>query len=139
MTRFASGQLAWRQQLTSPQPNAAPLSPSSALSQLHRGRGRAFQEALLEQFIQCIGIYPVGSAVELNTGEAGIVIAQNAARRLLPRVIVMLDSGGMRMQPQLVLDLMKEPKTPTGQPYRIRRALTLDQLPLNDDDFLLYP
>ena len=58
---------------------------------------RAFEETLLEQFIQCIGIYPVGGAVELNTGEAGLVIAQNPLRRLLPRVMVMLDAGGKRM------------------------------------------
>jgi HD-GYP domain-containing protein (c-di-GMP phosphodiesterase class II) len=125
--------------LTSPRQNACPLSPSRALSQLHKERGRAFEEALLEQFIQCIGIYPVGGAVELNTGEAGLVIAQNPLRRLLPRVMVMLDSGGKRIHPQMILDLMKEPKTATGDPYKIRRALPLDQLPVEEDDFLLYP
>jgi HD-GYP domain-containing protein (c-di-GMP phosphodiesterase class II) len=125
--------------LTSPQPGAAPLSPSRALSQLHKDRGLAFEEGLLEQFIQCIGIYPVGGAVELNNGEAGLVIAQNPMRRLLPRVMVMLDAEGKRMHPQLILDLMKEPKTRGGEPYRIRRALPLDQLPIDEDDFLLYP
>jgi HD-GYP domain-containing protein (c-di-GMP phosphodiesterase class II) len=125
--------------LTSPRQNACPLSPSRALSQLHKERGRAFEETLLEQFIQCIGIYPVGGAVELNTGEAGLVIAQNPLRRLLPRVMVMLDTAGKRIHPQLILDLMKEPKTPAGESYKIRRALPLDQLPLEEDDFLLYP
>jgi hypothetical protein len=108
------------------------------LSQLHKERGRAFEEALLEQFIQCIGIYPVGGAVELNTGEAGLVIAQNPLRRLLPRVMVMLDADGKRIHPQVILDLMKEPKTPNGERYKIQRALPLDQLPLEEDDFLLY-
>jgi HD-GYP domain-containing protein (c-di-GMP phosphodiesterase class II) len=125
--------------LTSPQPNVAPLSPSRALSQLHKDRGQAYEEALLEQFIQCIGIYPVGGAVELNTGEAGLVIAQNPMRRLLPRVMVMLDAHGKRLHPQIILDLMKEPKTSTGEAYRIKRALPLDQLPIDEDDFLLYP
>jgi HD-GYP domain-containing protein (c-di-GMP phosphodiesterase class II) len=125
--------------LTSPRQNACPVSPSRALSQLHKERGRAFEETLLEQFIQCIGIYPVGGAVELNTGEAGLVISQNPLRRLLPRVMVMLDAAGKRMHPQVILDLMKEPRTPNGEPYKIRRALPLDQLPLEEDDFLLYP
>ena len=125
--------------LTSPRHNACPLSPSRALSQLHKERGRAFEETLLEQFIQCIGIYPVGGAVELNTGEAGLVIAQNPLRRLLPRVMVMLDAAGKRIHPQLILDLIKEPKTRDGEPYKIKRALPLDQLPLEEDDFLLYP
>jgi HD-GYP domain-containing protein (c-di-GMP phosphodiesterase class II) len=124
--------------LTSPQPKVAPLSPSRALSQLHKDRGQAYEEALLEQFIQCIGIYPVGGAVELNTGEAGLVIAQNPMRRLLPRVMVMLGPDGKRLHPQVILDLMKEPKTKSGEPYRIKRALPLDQLPIEEDDFLLY-
>ena len=125
--------------LTSPRPGVAPLSPSRALSQLHKDRGQAYEEALLEQFIQCMGIYPVGGAVELNTGEAGLVIAQNPMRRLLPRVMVMLDANGKRLHPQVILDLMKEPKTSTGEAYRIKRALSLDQLPIDEDDFLLYP
>jgi hypothetical protein len=81
----------------------------------------------------------VGGAVELNTGEAGLVIAQNPMRRLLPRVMVMLDANGKRLHPQVILDLMKEPKTRTGESYRIKRALPLDQLPIDEDDFLLYP
>ncbi len=56
------------------------VSASNALSLLHKLRGTLFHEALVEQFIQCIGIYPVGSAVELSSGEIGIVIAQNLVR-----------------------------------------------------------
>ena len=33
----------------------------------------------------------MGSLVELHSGEIGIVIAQNPAMRLLPRVMVVLD------------------------------------------------
>jgi len=32
--------------------------PSNALSLMHKLRGKLFHEALVEQFIQCIGIYP---------------------------------------------------------------------------------
>ena len=49
-----------------------------------RGAAASFSPALVEQFIQCVGVYPVGSAVELNSGEVGIVIAQNPLRRLQP-------------------------------------------------------
>jgi hypothetical protein len=34
---------------------------------------------------------------------------------------------------------MKEPKTSAGEAYRVKRALPLDQLPIDEDDFLLYP
>ena len=43
----------------------------------HKWRGTAFHPILVEQFIRCIGIFPVGAVVELNSGEVAVVIAQN--------------------------------------------------------------
>ncbi|MGZ8231510.1 MAG: HD-GYP domain-containing protein [Burkholderiales bacterium] len=124
--------------LTSARAFAEPRSPSSALNLLHTMRGKCFHEALVEQFIQCVGIYPVGSAIELNTGEIGIVITQNLVRRLQPRVMVILDQNLKQLpQPHLILDLIKEPKTGMGEPYRIRRTLPLVKLPLNVNELLL--
>jgi HD-GYP domain-containing protein (c-di-GMP phosphodiesterase class II) len=123
--------------LTSARPYAEQLSPSNALGQLYKLRGKLFHGALTEQFIQCIGIYPVGSVVELNTGEIGIVIAQNLVRRLQPRVMVVLDRDWKPLPTQLVLDLMKEPRATSNEPYRIRRTLPKDKLPLDPRDFFL--
>jgi hypothetical protein len=104
---------------------------------MHKLRTTLFHDALVEQFIQCIGIYPVGSAVELNTGEIGIVIAQNLVRRLQPRVMVILDKNLQAIQPQFILDLVKEPKTAADEPYRIRRTLPKDKLPIDPSEFFL--
>jgi cyclic di-GMP phosphodiesterase len=123
--------------LTSARPYAEQASPSNALSLMHKLRGQLFHDALVEQFIQCIGIYPVGSAVELNTGEVGIVIAQNLVRRLQPRVMIILDGDWKPVYPQLILDLVKEPKSATGGTYRIRRTLPKDKLPIDPDEFFL--
>src|SRR4051812_43770806 len=54
--------------LTAPQPFGENMSPANALSVIYKGRGKLFHPALVEQFIQCIGVYPVGSVVELNSG-----------------------------------------------------------------------
>ncbi len=123
--------------LTSVRPYAEQVSPSAALNMLHRLRGTLFNELLVEKFIQCIGIYPVGSTVELNTGEVGIVIAQNLARRLQPRVMVILDAGGKPIRPQVILDLFKEPKATPDEPYRIVRTLPRNTLPIDLNQFLL--
>jgi HD-GYP domain-containing protein (c-di-GMP phosphodiesterase class II) len=123
--------------LTSARAYAEQASPSNALSLMHKLRGKLFHEALVEQFIQCIGIYPVGSAVELNTGEVGIVIAQNLVRRLQPRVMVILDRDWKPIYPQLILDLVKEPKATADEPYRIRRTLPKDKLPIDPSEFFL--
>jgi len=121
---------------TSVRPYAVQMSPSAALNALHKLRGTLYDEMLVEKFIECIGIYPVGSTVELNTGEVGIVIAQNLARRLKPRVMVILDAGLKPIRPQVILDLVKEPKATPDEPYRIMRTLPRDQLPIDLEQFL---
>ena len=84
---------------------------------------RQFHPALVEQFIQCIGVFPVGSVVELNSGEIAIVIAQNMVRRMQPRVMVVKDMNGNPLKPYKMLDLMKEPKVRPDETYRIQRSL----------------
>lgn len=78
-----------------PRPKGGHMSASRALNLLHKQRGHALHEGLVEKFIQCIGVYPVGSAVEMKTGEAGRVIAQDPVRRLSPRVMVRRDPAGI--------------------------------------------
>ena len=82
-----------------------------------------FDAGLVEQFIRCLGIFPIGSLVELNTGEVGVVIAQNPAKRLLPRVMVIRDAERRPMIPQKLLDLSRSPVAAKDEPYRIRSTL----------------
>ncbi|MGH8687276.1 MAG: HD-GYP domain-containing protein [Burkholderiales bacterium] len=109
--------------LTVKRPYAEAMSPSNALNLLFRMRGRTFDSLLVEQFIRCIGYFPVGSVVELNTGEIGVVIAQNEEQRLQPKVMVVRDAQGQRQRPQKFLNLARRPKATADEPYRIRRTL----------------
>jgi len=123
--------------LTHPRPYAEALAPSNALNILYNGRDTQFDRPLVEQFIQCIGIYPVGALVELNSGEIGIVIAQNLVRRLQPRVMVVLDAKGGAKNPQLILDLAKDPKMNSETPYRIKRTLEKGSVKIDLSEFFL--
>ena len=116
--------------LTARRPYADALAPSTALSILYKHRGTLFDGFLVEQFIRCIGIFPIGSVVELNSGETCIVIAQNLAKRLQPRVMVIQDAAGNALKPQKLVDLSREPKAPSGEPYRIRRTLQYGRVPV---------
>lgn len=109
--------------LTVKRPYAEAMSPSNALNLLFRMRGRSFHPLLVEQFIRCIGYFPVGSIVELNSGEIGVVIAQNAEQRLQPKVVVVRDERGRRLYPQKFLNLARLPRATAEEPYRIRRTL----------------
>jgi len=123
--------------LTRQRPYAEALSPSNALSKLYDWRDTLFDGSLVQQMIQCIGIYPVGAAVEMNSGEIGIVIAQNLVRRLQPRVMLVLDAKGNPIKPQKILDLVKEPKAGPDMPYRIKRTLEKGSVPIDAAEFFL--
>ena len=71
---------------------------------IYKGRGKQFHPALVEQFIQCIGTYPVGAVVELHSGEIGIVIARNPRAKLFPRVMVILDMHGTPLKPTKIVE-----------------------------------
>lgn len=109
--------------LTVKRPYAEAMSPSNALNLLFRMRGRSFHPQLVEQFIRCIGYFPVGSIVELNSGEVGVVVAQNLEQRLQPKVMVVRDAQGQPLRPQKFLNLAKLPKASEDETYRIRRTL----------------
>jgi HD-GYP domain-containing protein (c-di-GMP phosphodiesterase class II) len=123
--------------LTAVRSYAEPLSPSSALSYLYKERGSGFHPDLVEQFIQCVGVFPVGSVVELNSGEVGIVITQNLVRRLKPRVMVVLDAKGNPMRPHKILDLDKDPKAAPDEPYRIKRTMEQSRVQVDPREMFL--
>lgn len=75
--------------LSSERPHQNSMARHDVLQWLYRERDRLFQAELVEQFSQSLGVYPTGSLVQLSSGEVAIVMAQNPARRLYPRVTLL--------------------------------------------------
>jgi len=92
--------------MTAPRPYREPLSRHDALQQLYRERNLKFQDGVIEQFMHCVGIYPVGSLVELNSGEVAIIMAQNRVRRLRPTLMLLTDADKRLRDHFLPVDLM---------------------------------
>ena len=113
------------------------VSSQKALEGLFRMRGVKFREALVDQFVQCVGLYPIGTLVELNTGEVAVVIQQNQVRRLKPRILVLLAPDKTLERRPRSLDLILEPTTPTGEPYRIKSALPSNAYGIDPEEFFL--
>jgi HD-GYP domain-containing protein (c-di-GMP phosphodiesterase class II) len=112
--------------LLAPRPHGEGRAPSAAVNLLLNERGTVLHGPLVEQFIRCVGSFPVGSAVELSSGEVAVVIAENLMQRLKPRVLLMLDRAGKPLARRRIVDLATNPGiTGGGEPCRIRR--TLDQ------------
>ena len=55
-------------------------------SETDRRRRRAGRRDLVYKFINCVGMYPVGSIVELSDGRVGIVWSSNDSQALKPEV-----------------------------------------------------
>jgi putative nucleotidyltransferase with HDIG domain len=68
--------------------------------------------ALVQRFIQVVGVYPVGSVVELNTGEIAIVRRVHHESPLEPVVIVVKSAGNVLLSRPEELDLMQQTQTP---------------------------
>lgn len=97
------------------------ISPHEAIRLIYEKERSAFSSQLLECFIQCLSIFPVGSIVELDTGEIGIVMNVNRQRHLLPVVLLVLNREKIPYYPRKVCNL--ELLSDQGRPVRIKRIL----------------
>ena len=123
--------------ITSNKPYAKGLYNQQALEKIYKLSGRQFSNTLVDQLVQFLGIYPVSSLVELNTGEVGVVIQQNQVRRLQPRVMILLAPDKSRNEYPTTINLLHSPLTPMGEPYAILKGVSPDDYGLNASDFYL--
>jgi HD-GYP domain-containing protein (c-di-GMP phosphodiesterase class II) len=91
--------------MTSLRPYAPAMSTYNVMRVLVDQGDKLFQGELIERFIRVVGIFPTASLVELNSGEVGIVVEQNALRRLRPKVMLVLDAAKQLRSEFPVVDL----------------------------------
>ena len=113
------------------------VSSQRAMETLNQLRNTLFRDTLVDQFLQCVGLYPIGTLVELNSCEVGVVIQQNQVRRLQPRVLVLLAPDKSVERFPRTLDLLMQPETADGEPYRIVQALPPNAFGIDPNDFFL--
>ncbi|APZ43832.1 HD-GYP domain-containing protein [Acidihalobacter ferrooxydans] len=69
-------------------------SPHEGLKLLYDIAPNNFGRELIEEFIRCVGIYPIGSLVELTDGSLGIVLSADPDHRLKPLVRIVRQPSG---------------------------------------------
>ena len=75
------------------------------LAVLQRNDGKQFDQNLVRRFVQLVGIYPVGNLVRLNTGDIAVVLKAYAPDPYRPRVRVLIDRTGKRVEHPIELNL----------------------------------
>ncbi|MHB8347201.1 MAG: HD-GYP domain-containing protein [Acidiferrobacterales bacterium] len=121
--------------ITSDRAYHAGLSAHIVLRQMYAARGSRFHPERVEQFIQCMGIYPIGSIVELNSGEVGVVVAMNRQRRLKPRVTLVLRPNAVPYEVPHTVDLVEQTMS-NGQLLEIERVVEPGLYRINPVDYL---
>jgi len=121
--------------LITDRPYAKAMAAQDALMNLYQWADTSFHGPLVEQFVQSVGVFPVGSLVELSNGEVAIVLAHNRARRLEPRVIIVADAQKRPIAEPFERDLFKQAAVKGAKPLRIQRGLAAGAYGLKPQDF----
>jgi putative nucleotidyltransferase with HDIG domain len=111
------------------------IASLDAIKIMYEWRGRDFHPELMEQFIQCIGIFPIGSVVVLNTAEIGVVRTLNREQRLKPQVVLVMKPDKTRYRGLRAVDLAHE-TGPTGKPYEITKVVPPSMFNIEPVDYL---
>ena len=79
------------------------ITPYDALKNMYEMVKEDFEKDMIEQFIKCLGIYPIGSVVQLNLGHVGLVVSASEKSKLRPIVMLVSNSKGEKFpKPKLI-------------------------------------
>ena len=81
------------------------MEPPAALTKLFEWSAEHFDPELVQHFIQAIGIYPVGSLVQLGSRRLAVVLEQGSQGLLFPKVRIIYDLQRNCKVPPKDLDL----------------------------------
>ena len=71
-----------------------PFSPDRALGIMMEGAGKDFDPILLKVFLNMLGVFPVGTLLELDTGEIGLAMeTPEEALQDRPMVLILVSDG----------------------------------------------
>ncbi|OJS98975.1 HD-GYP domain-containing protein [Marinobacter nauticus] len=107
------------------------MTPSQGLKKLLEWSGDHLDPELVKQFIRCIGLYPVGSLVLLESGRLGVVVETNDQDQRLPVVRVMYHTRFRLPITVETIDLSR-----AGNQDRIVRAVDPEDYKLDVRKFL---
>ena len=122
--------------MITPRPYANASSAQEALLNLYEWGGTLFSAPMIEQFVQAIGVFPVGSLVELSNGEVAAVVAHNRVRRLEPKVLVLTAPDKSPLATPIERDLFELGKSSQNR-LRITKGVRVNSYTLSIRDHYL--
>jgi len=110
--------------------------PEKTIKEMEEASGKEFEPVLLKKFIRLIGVYPPGTFVRLDTNELGFVLQTNPSDPYRPRVKIVIDSNGSKIENPQEIDL--EEKVPETGNFRrsIKESVDPEQFGLVPEEYL---
>ncbi|MFR9719232.1 HD-GYP domain-containing protein [Aeromonas diversa] len=93
--------------LTADRVYKAGMQPTQAFRILLKGAGSHFDAELVQKFIKCLGVYPVGTLVQLSNQKLAVVIERNHQEPLKPLVKVIYHAAARHYLEVKLLDLAR--------------------------------
>lgn len=109
--------------MTSPRVYQDAMPPDRVLQYLLNEADRTFGVTPVQQLIHCVGVYPVGSLVELDNGAAAVVLGSRPDARVRPTVLLVRTPDGDFYDKRIVLNLAAEPEAGGPKARSVRRVL----------------
>ncbi|QGZ40625.1 putative nucleotidyltransferase with HDIG domain [Pseudoduganella flava] len=79
------------------------IAPAAALRKLYEWSKFHFNPQLVQEFMRCVGIYPVGTLVRLESGRLGVVVEPHESNLLAPKVNVFFSAkNNVYIKPETV-------------------------------------
>ncbi len=112
-------------------------SPHDAIRKLYDWSNIDYQAELVEQFIQLVGVYPVGTVIELSDARVGIVVAHHRALRLRPKIMLILDKNKKPYSKFNVIDMHSTETGEDGNPLNIAKSIDPGMYGIDPQEFYL--
>jgi len=80
--------------------------PFEAIKMILERSQTEFSALYAAKFVQCLGIYPIGTLVELNTHEIGVVVEINPQDVMRPRILLLTDSHCLPLKEKTLVNLI---------------------------------
>lgn len=122
--------------LTSDRVYKAAWPPQKALAILFKGIGKDFEGEIVQTFTKQLGIFPVGSFVKLANNSMGVVIHVDKENLLSPKLALVFDKDGKRVEETEIIDLYREQLKDNGKDFKIVLSLNPQTYNVDLKDYL---
>lgn len=96
--------------LTAGTPHRRPTPPYYAAAIINKAAGEFFNPAIVEKFNENIAVYPIGTMVQLNNHQIGVIVDVSKENKTTPVVRIIFGEEQAKLNELIELDLRKHPE-----------------------------